>query len=54
LPAIYDEAREAFFAAVYRAIAERSVEAVHRIAAIGEPFYAGRFADALTRLRAGA
>jgi hypothetical protein len=54
LPAVYDEAREAFFAAIYRAIGERSAEAVHRVAAIGEPFYAGRFADALAHLRAGA
>ena len=54
LPAIYDEAREAFFAAIYRAIGERSAEAVHRVAATGEPFYAGRFADALARLRSAA
>jgi len=53
LPAMYEEAREAFFAAIYRAIGERSAEAVRRVAAIGESFYAGRFADALDRLRAG-
>jgi len=53
LPAMYEEAREAFFAAIYRAIGERSAEAVRRVAAIGEPFYAGRFADALDRLGAG-
>jgi len=54
LPAMYEEAREAFFAAIYRAIGERSAEAVRRVAAIGEPFYAGRFAEALDRLRTGA
>jgi len=54
LPAIYDEARDAFFAAVFQAIGARSAEAVHQVAAIGVPFYAGRFAEALARLPARA
>jgi len=52
LPPVFDEAREAFYAAVFQAFASRSIDAVRRVAEIGETYYAGRFADALARLRA--
>lgn len=53
LPASYDEARTAFSAALLDALqALPDQTALYRIAAIGEVFYAGRFDDALHRLRA--
>ena len=55
LPVVYDEARAAFFAAVAAALASGSADEVHRIAALGEAFYAGRFAETLASLgRTGA
>jgi hypothetical protein len=53
LPAVYAEARDAYLGAVGRAVATFSAAELHRLAAIGEPFYAGRFEETLRRLRAG-
>jgi hypothetical protein len=53
LPPVYDEARGAFFAAVNEAIKKIPSAALHRLAAIGEPFYEGHFDEALARLREG-
>ena len=53
LPAPYDEAREAYLGAASRAIQTAAIPEVYRLAAIGELFYAGRFEDALRRLREG-
>ncbi len=53
LPAIYDEARSSFaaaLAAAWQALPDQS--ALYRVAAIGELYYAGRFAEALERLHA--
>jgi len=36
----------------YEAFGSRSADVVHRVAAIGESFHAGRFAETLERLRA--
>lgn len=52
LPPVYDEAREAFFAAARAAIASMPSRELERVAAIGEDFYTGRFAALLERLRA--
>jgi hypothetical protein len=52
-PAAYAEAREAFFAAVGEAMRTFPGSAIHRVARVGESFYAGRFAETLQRLRAG-
>ncbi len=51
LPPAYDEAREAFLGAVGEAVRTFSGPAIHRLAAIGESFYAGRFDETLRRLR---
>ncbi len=52
LPAAYDEARAAFTAAVLQALQSLPDQApLYRVAALGEHFYAGRFAEALQRLR---
>jgi hypothetical protein len=53
LPPVYEEARAEFFGAVGKAITSLSGPVLYRLAAIGETFYAGRFAEALARLRAG-
>lgn len=53
LPAVYEDARRAFFAAVAEALKTPAGPALHRVAGIGELFYAGRFGDTLQRLRAG-
>jgi D-arabinan exo alpha-(1,3)/(1,5)-arabinofuranosidase (non-reducing end) len=53
LPAEYAEARDAFFAAARAALAAMPSQALDRVAAIGEDFYAGRFAATLARLGAG-
>jgi hypothetical protein len=53
LPAIYEEAREAYLGAVREAVRTFSGQEIHRLAAIGEEFYAGRFDATLRRLRAG-
>ena len=54
LPSIYDEAREAFFAALYESLKAMPNQApLFRVAAVGELFYAGRFAEALRRLGEG-
>ncbi|HEV7735173.1 MAG TPA: glycoside hydrolase family 172 protein [Candidatus Binatia bacterium] len=50
LAAPYDEARERYFAAVGGAIGTFSGPELYRLAAIGEEFYAGRFAETLRRL----
>src|SRR5262249_53501232 len=47
LPAVYGEAREAFLAAVNGALRTFSAPEVHRLAALGESFYAGRFDETL-------
>jgi hypothetical protein len=52
LVAPYDEAREAFFAAANAALQQIGSPDLLRVAAIGESFYAGRFAETLERLRA--
>ena len=52
LPPAYDEAREEFFAAARAAIASMPSREFERVAALGEDFYAGRFAAVLERLRA--
>lgn len=46
----YGEARERFFTAVNDAIRNLSGASLYRLAAIGEEFYAGRFAETLRRL----
>ncbi len=51
-PPEYEEAREAFFAAARAAVASIPSPTLLEIAAIGEDFYAGRFAAALARLKA--
>jgi len=51
LPADYAEARDAFMGAVTEAVRTFSPTEMHRLAALGEPFYAGRFAETLRRLR---
>jgi hypothetical protein len=51
LPAIYEEARAAFLGAVGEAVRRFSAPEIHRLAAIGDSFYAGRFAETLERLR---
>jgi len=54
LPAIYDEARAAFFAAFATALQSLpSQSALYDVARLGELFYAGRFDALLRRLRAG-
>jgi hypothetical protein len=53
LPPIYEEARAAFFAAVFDTLRTLGSPAFYRVAAIGEHFYAGRFAETLARLRDG-
>jgi hypothetical protein len=53
LPAIYEEARAAFLGAVGEAVRRFSAPEIHRLAAIGDAFYAGRFAETLERLHAG-
>jgi hypothetical protein len=50
LPASYEEARTAFFAAAREALKTLPSPAVYRIARIGELFYAGRFEETLQRL----
>lgn len=52
LPPEYEEARAAFFAAASAAVAALPSREIERVAAIGEDFYAGRFAATLDRLRA--
>jgi hypothetical protein len=52
LPDVYPEARTAFFAAVGEALLSFPSPALPAVAALGEPYYAGRFAEALERLRA--
>jgi D-arabinan exo alpha-(1,3)/(1,5)-arabinofuranosidase (non-reducing end) len=51
LPAAYDEARAAFFAAVLQALQTQPSEGLFRFRALGELFYAGRFEETLERLR---
>jgi hypothetical protein len=53
LPPVYDEAREAFLGEVREAVRTFSGPAIHRLAAIGETYYAGRFDETLRRLRGG-
>ncbi|HUI25981.1 MAG TPA: glycoside hydrolase family 172 protein, partial [Candidatus Kryptonia bacterium] len=54
LPAIYEEARAAFFGALYEALKDLPSQAsMSRVAGIGELFYAGRFDETVQRLRAG-
>ena len=53
LPAVYDEARHAFFAAVAATLSAWPDQGpLRRIAGIGEHFYAGRFTDTLAALAA--
>jgi len=52
LPAEYPEARERFFAAVFEAMRSFPGAAIYEVAALGESFYAGRFAETLERLAA--
>ncbi len=52
LPPVYEEARGAFLGAVGEAVRRLSAPEIQRLAAIGESFYAGRFAETLERLRA--
>jgi hypothetical protein len=52
LPPEYVEARERFFAAVFDAMRSLPGSAIFDVAAIGESFYAGRFAETLRRLAA--
>jgi hypothetical protein len=47
LPSDYAEARDAFMHAVTEAVRTFSPTEMHRLAGIGEPFYAGRFAETL-------
>jgi hypothetical protein len=51
LPPAYAEAREAFLGAVTEAVRTFSATEIHRLAALGEPFYAGRYTETLRRLR---
>jgi hypothetical protein len=51
LPPAYHEARAAFFAAVLQALQTHPSDALFRFGALGELFYAGRFAETLARLR---
>ena len=51
LPAVYEEARAAFFAAVAEAMRTWPSPTLERVAALGESFYAGRFDEALRHLR---
>jgi len=51
LPAIYEEARAMFLGAVGEAVRRFSAPEIHRLAAIGDSFYAGRFAETVERLR---
>jgi hypothetical protein len=51
LPPIHTEARDAFLGAVADAVRTFSGPEIHRLAAIGESFYAGRFGETLQRLR---
>jgi len=54
LPPVYEEARAAFSAALLQALQALPDQGpLYRVAAVGEDFYAGRFADALERLRGG-
>jgi hypothetical protein len=53
LAAPYDEARARFFAAANSLMGALSSPELYRLAAIGEDFYAGRFAEALRRLGDG-
>jgi hypothetical protein len=51
LPALYDEARAAFFGAVMQSLQSQPGDRLYRVAALGEDFYAGRFEETLRRLR---
>jgi hypothetical protein len=51
LPASYEEARAAFFAAAREALQTLPSPEVYRIARIGELFYAGRFEETLREIR---
>lgn len=51
LPASYEEARTAYFAAAREALKTLPSPEVYRIARIGELFYAGRFEEALREIR---
>jgi hypothetical protein len=51
VPAVYSEAREAFLGAVGEAVRTFDGTVIHRLAALGESFYAGRFEETLRRLR---
>ena len=51
MPAIYDEARKAFFVRQLESAAELSGAALQRVARIGEPFYAGKFEAVVRQLR---
>ena len=53
LPAVYEEARTAFFATAREALKTLPSPEVYRVASIGELFYAGRFDETLQRLRGG-
>src|SRR5262249_10256734 len=53
LPAAHDEVREAYLGAVGHALASASTSRLYQLAAIGELYYAGRFDDALRKLREG-
>ncbi len=51
VPPVYAEAREAFLGAAGDAVRTFAADAIHRLAPIGESFYAGRFDETLRRLR---
>lgn len=53
LPPAYEEARDAISSALRNALPRLATDptALFRVAAAGEPFYAGRFEEALSRLR---
>jgi hypothetical protein len=51
LPAVYEEARAAYFTAAREALKTLPSPEVYRIASIGELFYAGRFEETLQHLR---
>lgn len=54
LPPVYEEARTAFSAALLQALQALPDQGpLYRVAAVGEDFYAGRFAAALELLRGG-
>lgn len=53
LPPVYEEARTAFLGAVRAAVQTFSPDVIHRLAAVGTSFYAGRFEETLRRLRDG-